>query len=307
MQVTFATARTGAIFNAGSVDWELLVVRYGLPALFALVVLLVGMWLARWLARTALPRVTHRMDPMLGSFLGNITHVAALVIVFILAISTLGVPVSPLLAVLGTAGLAIGLALKDSLSNIASGVMLVTLRPFHVGDVVTAAGQTGTVRAVRIFQTVLEGPDRQLYTIPNNLITASPIVNLTIQGTRRVELVIGIGYDDDIRAAREAALAAMRADPRVLPEPAPDVVVYELGDNAVNLGIRCFVRSPDWFDTKVALLEQIKLGFDAAGVSIPYPQQDMHLYLHGEDGSRVALDGLVRNAGRAGGAPGAAG
>lgn len=279
-----------------NVDWQRLLETYGLPALAALAVLLVGLWLAKRLAN-AVPRATARVgvDVMLGNFLRNVAYVAALVIVVVLALQTLGVPVSPLLAVLGTAGLAIGLALKDSLSNIASGVMLVTLRPFHVGDVVTVAGQTGTVESVRIFHTVLSGADLQRLTIPNNLITASPIINLTAQPNRRVELVVGIGYEDDIAQARELVLGLVKADPRVLADPAPDVVVYELATNAVNLGIRCFVRAPDWFGVKVSLLEQIKLGFDRAGISIPYPQQDMHLYLHGDNGQVLPLKALVRD------------
>ena len=279
-----------------TIAWDAMAIRYGVPALSALAVLLVGIWLARWLSRRALPRVTHRFDPMLGAFLANATYIGAIVIVVVVAISTLGVPVSPLLAVLGTAGLAIGLALKDSLSNIASGVMLVTLRPFHVGDVVTAAGETGTVREVRIFHTVIEGPDKQLSTLPNNLITSSPIINLTAQASRRIELVIGIGYGDDIRLARQVALAKMQADARVLADPAPDVLVYELADNAVNLGIRCFVVPPDWFGTRTSLLEQIKLGFDEAGISIPFPQRDMHVYLHDADG-KMAGTGALPQAG----------
>ena len=278
------------------IDWQHLLVAYGVPALGALVVLLVGLWLAKRLAN-AVPRATARVgvDQMLGNFLRNIAYAAGLVLVVVLALETLGVPVAPMLAVLGTAGLAIGLALKDSLSNIASGVMLVTLRPFHVGDVVTVAGQTGTVESVRIFQTVLSGADLQRFTIPNNLITASPIINLTAQPTRRVELVIGIGYQDDIEHARRVVLGLMKADARVLQDPAPDVVVYELAANAVNLGIRCFVKSADWFGVKVTLLEQIKLAFDRAGINLPYPQQDMHLYLHGEDGQATSLKALVRD------------
>lgn len=153
-----------------SLDWERLLETYGVPLLAAIVVLLVGLWVARRLSN-AMPRATARMgvDPMLGSFLRNVVYAASLVIVVVLAIGTLGVQITPLLAVLGTAGLAVGLALKDSLSNIASGVMLVTLRPFRVGDVVTVAGQTGTVREVRIFQTVLTGADNQHTTIPNTL------------------------------------------------------------------------------------------------------------------------------------------
>ena len=279
-----------------SLDWERLFETYGVPLLAAIVVLLVGMWLARRVSNT-LPRATARvgMDPMLGNFMRNVVYSGSLVIVVVLAINTLGVPISPLLAVLGTAGLAVGLALKDSLSNIASGVMLVTLRPFRVGDVVTVAGQTGTVREVRIFQTVITGADNQHTTIPNTLITAAPIINLTAEPTRRVELVIGIGYEDNIQLARETAIALMKADTRVLPSPEPDVVVYELGDHAIKLGIRCFTKSADQFGTKVTLLEQIKLGYDKAGINLPYPQQDMHLYLHGKDGGLVEAEALVRD------------
>ncbi|MCS4229594.1 small conductance mechanosensitive channel [Stenotrophomonas maltophilia] len=279
-----------------SLNWERIFETYGLPLIAAVVVLLVGIWLARRVSNV-LPRATARigMDPMLGSFMRNVVYAAALVIVAVLAIATLGVPISPLLAVLGTAGLAIGLALKDSLSNIASGVMLVTLRPFRVGDVVTVAGQTGTVRDVRIFQTVITGADNQHTTIPNTLITAAPIINLTAEPTRRVELVIGIGYEDDIQLARDTALAIMKADKRVLATPAPDVVVYELGAHSINLGIRCYVNAADHFGTKVTLLEQLKLGYDKAGINIPYPQQDMHLYLHGKDGSVTSGDALVRD------------
>ncbi|GAB3052290.1 mechanosensitive ion channel family protein [Stenotrophomonas tumulicola] len=267
-----------------NLDWERIFETYGLPLIGAIVVLLVGIWIARRLSNV-LPRATARvgLDPMLGSFMRNVVYAAALVIVAVLAIATLGVPISPLLAVLGTAGLAVGLALKDSLSNIASGVMLVTLRPFRVGDVVTVAGQTGTVREVRIFQTVLTGADNQHTTIPNTLITAEPIINLTAEPTRRIELVIGIGYEDDIQLARDTALSIMKADKRVLATPAPDVVVYELGAHSINLGIRCHVLADDHFGTKVTLLEQLKLGYDKAGINIPYPQQDMHLYLHGKD------------------------
>ena len=279
-----------------SLNWERIFETYGLPLIAAIVVLLVGIWLARRVSNV-LPRATARvgMDPMLGSFMRNVVYAAALVIVAVLAIATLGVPISPLLAVLGTAGLAIGLALKDSLSNIASGVMLVTLRPFRVGDVVTVAGQTGTVRDVRIFQTVITGADNQHTTIPNTLITAAPIINLTAEPTRRVELVIGIGYEDDIQLARDTALSIMKADKRVLATPAPDVVVYELGPHSINLGIRCYVNAADHFGTKVTLLEQLKVGYDKAGINIPYPQQDMHLYLHGKDGSVTPAEALVRD------------
>ncbi|HSX65093.1 MAG TPA: mechanosensitive ion channel domain-containing protein [Pseudoxanthomonas sp.] len=278
------------------IDWESLLTTWGIKVGTALAVLLFGLWFARWLANL-LPRAMGRagVDTMLSSFLRNVAYALGAVVVVIAALGTLGVQTASLLAVIGAAGLAIGLALKDSLSNIASGVILVSLRPFRAGDVVTVAGQTGTVESVRIFQTVLNGPDKQTFTIPNNLITSSPIVNLTAQPLRRIELVIGIGYQDDIQTAREAALEVMHANELVLADPAPDVLVYELATSSVNLGIRCFVRPPDWFATKTALNEQIKLAFDRAGVSIPYPQQDMHLYLHGADGQALSLDSLLRD------------
>lgn len=278
------------MFQLERVNWEQLLVLWGPTLLKATAVLLIGLWLARRLTGMV-PKALTRfgLDPMLGDFLRNVAYIGAVIIVVVAALGTLGVQTAPLLAVIGTAGLAIGLALKDSLSNIASGVMLVTLRPFRVGDVVTAAGQTGTIREVRIFQSVMEGADKQLHTIPNNLITSAVITNLTTQGVRRVELVIGIGYGDDIEQARQVAMAQIRADARVLEEPAADVVVYELGDNSVNLGIRCFVKSADWFGTKVTLLENIKKAFDAADINIPYPQRDTHLYLYDESGKRTSL------------------
>lgn len=263
---------------------------YGLTLASALAVMLIGLWVARRMAN-AVPRATARVgvDPMLGNFLRNVTYAASVVIVVVLSIATLGVPVSPLLAVLGTAGLAVCLALKDSLSNIASGVMLVTLRPFRVGDVVNIAGQLGTVRKVRIFQTVIVGTDNQHTTIPNTLITAAPIINLTAAASRRIELTVGIGYGDNIQLARDTALTAIHADTRVLAEPKADVVVYALGDHAIELGIRCHVKPTDFVSTRASLLEQIKLGFDGAGISIPYPQQDTHVYLH-RTGTRLAAD-----------------
>lgn len=185
-----------------------------------------------------------------------------------------------MIAVLGAAGLAIGLALKDSLSNIASGVMLVTLKPFKVGDMVNINGEMGKVESVSIFQTCLRGADNQVIVLPNSLVTTDSIINLTPDVKRRIALVIGIGYDDDIDKARAAALEVMRADERVLAEPPADVLVYELGDSSVNLGIRCHVANADYFTTKCELTERIKKAFDRDGISIPYPQRDVHMYHH---------------------------
>ena len=282
--------------RAAAFDWSRFLTDWGLRLLAALVLLVVGIRIARWIANhgeRALLRA--HVEPTAAQFLRKIAYVALLVVVVLAVLPILQIQVASAFAILGAAGLAVGLALKDSLSNVASGVGLVTLKPFRVGDIVTIANMSGKVESVSIFQTVLRGADNQTITLPNNLITSSPIVNLTPALTRRIELVIGIDYGDDIDTARRVALEIMRADPRIQDEPAPDVLVYELAASGVNLGIRCFVKNDDWFATKCELLEKLKRGFDEAGVSIPFPQQDMHLYLRDGDGRPMSLgDALQR-------------
>ncbi|RPE81681.1 mechanosensitive ion channel family protein [Vulcaniibacterium tengchongense] len=277
-------------------NWTGLALEYGLRLLGALVALYVGMRLAKWVARLiarALGRA--QVEPTAMQFLSRVGYVLLLVILALAVLQVFfGVQPTSMFAVLGAAGLAIGMALKDSLSNVASGVMLVTLKPFRVGDVVEIGGRSGTVESVSIFQTVLRGADNQTIVMPNSLITTAPIVNLTPDTRRRIELVIGIGYEDDIDVARGAALEVMRSDPRVLPDPAPDVLVYALADNAVNLGIRCHVGNADFFAAKCEITERIKKAFDRAGVSIPYPQRDVHMYHHVSRDGEPALPPGVR-------------
>jgi len=260
------------------VDWKALLIAGTGKLAGAVVILVVGMLVAKWVANgieRALERA--RVEKTAARFLRRIAHALLLVIILLTVLNILGVPMTSALALLGAAGLAIGLALKDSLSNIASGVMLVTLRPFKEGDVVTVDGLTGTVESLSIFVTRLRGGDNQVYVLPNSLITGTSVTNLTPDMRRRVELVVGIGYDDDIDRARAIALDLMHADKRVLRDPAPDVLVYALGDNAVNLGIRCHVGNADFGGVKFGLLEAIKKAFDAAGISFPYPQREVHL------------------------------
>lgn len=271
-------------------DWPALASEWGMRAFFALVLLYIGTKLSQKIARvtdTALARAG--VDVTAATFLRKLVYGALMVVLILAVLQLFNVPISSAFAVLGAAGLAVGLALKDSLSNVASGVGLVTLKPFRVGDVVTIASMTGKVESVSIFQTVLRGTDNQTITLPNNLITSSPIVNLTPGVMRRIELVIGIDYGDDIESARRAALAVMTADPRVLKDPVPDVLVYALGNNSVDLGIRCHVANSDYFVTKCELQERIKGAFDEAGISIPYPQQDMHLYVRDSDGKPIDM------------------
>ncbi|MBW8369188.1 MAG: mechanosensitive ion channel [Arenimonas sp.] len=251
----------------------------------ALVIALVGLWLARLLSK-ALDRGMTRfgVEAILREFLRNLAYAIALVVVLVAALDSLGVPTTSLLAVLGAAGLAIGLALKDSLSNIASGVMLIMLRPFRAGDAVQIAGQEGIVESVRIFQTVLRAYQNHDIYLPNSQITTAPIVNFTSRGERRIDIAVGVGYGDDIRHARDVLLGIAKAHPQVLAEPATDVLVTDLGESSVNLVLRTWVKTPDFVVSRSELTEAIHRDFAQAGVSIPFPQRDLHVYHHDADG-----------------------
>jgi len=273
-----------------SIDWRALLATWGLKLIAGLLILVIGLKLAGWAARLAERALTRAsVEATAVMFLRKVAYVVLLVLLILTVLSVFEVPMTSAFAVLGAAGLAIGLALKDSLANIASGVMLVTLKPFKVGDIVTINNETGKVESISIFQTCMRGPDNQTIVLPNSLVTNDSIINRTPDLVRRVELVIGISYSDSIDDARAAALEVMRAEPRIRPEPAADVLVYELGDNSVNLGIRCHVANGDWFAVKVGLTENIKKAFDRAGISIPFPQRDVHMYHHvvGDDGSQA--------------------
>ena len=258
--------------------WVDLGIAIGGRLLGALVLFLIGMRLAKILGRWIGVRLQNsKLESTAAMFLGKVVLVIMQIILLLAVVQVLGVPVSSMFAVLGAAGLAIGLAMKDSLSNIASGIMLVTLRPFHVGDLVTINGVTGKVEMVSIFQTRLRGADNQLITLPNALITNDSIINLTPDTMRRIELVIGIGYGDNIEQARAIALEVMHADTRILKDPAPNVMVYELAESSVKLGVRCHVANADYFASKCELTESIKKRYDDAGISIPFPQRDLRI------------------------------
>jgi small conductance mechanosensitive channel len=190
--------------------------------------------------------------------------------------------VTSFLAVLGAAGLAVGLALKDSLSNFAAGVMLILLKFFKKGDYVTAGGQSGTVTAINIFNTVLTTPDNKVITVPNSAVLGGTITNVTANDTRRVDMTFGIGYDDDLLKAKQTLERIVSEEPRVLPEPAPVIQVMELADSSVNFVVRPWCKTSDYWGVYFALTEKVKLVFDQEGISIPYPQQDVHIYPTGD-------------------------
>jgi small conductance mechanosensitive channel len=201
-----------------------------------------------------------------------------MVFVIIAAINTLGVQTTSFIAVIGAAGLAIGFALQGSLANFASGVMLIIFRPFKAGDFVEAGGTSGAVEAIHIFNTVLKTPDNKKVIIPNSKVTGDNIVNYSAKDTRRVDLVFGIGYEDDIRKAKQTLEQIVASDERVLKDPAPTIAVSELGDSSVNFVVRPWVNTADYWSVYFDLTEKVKLTFDDQGISIPFPQTDVHLH-----------------------------
>ena len=245
----------------------------------ALAIFIVGRWIARWLTNIVRKVMTKsNMDEMLINFLGNIIYMVLLLAVVMAALDNLGIQTTSLLAVFGAAGLAVGLALKDSLSNFSSGVMIILFRPFKVGDFIEAGGATGVVEEVRIFATIMKTGDNREIIVPNSQIYSGTITNYSAKATRRIDLVFGIGYDDDIAKAKQIMDDIMKQDDRILADPAPAVAVGELADSSVNFNVRPWVNSGDYWPVRADLLEKIKLAFDANGISIPYPQQDVYMH-----------------------------
>ena len=219
-------------------------------------------------------------DPMLTKFVTNIVYALMLTFVVIAAISNLGVEATSLIAVLGAAGLAVGLALQGSLSNFAAGVMAIIFRPYDTGDVIKAAGETGQVEELDIFTTTLRLPDKTKIIIPNAQVLDGPIINYTEAGNRRMNLTVGISYQANIKQAREVILKAITQSDYVLDTPTPTVGVTELADNSVNLTVRPWVKASDHPAATLELLELIKEALDEAKIGIPYPQRDVHIYNH---------------------------
>ncbi|PIE69724.1 MAG: mechanosensitive ion channel protein MscS [Deltaproteobacteria bacterium] len=252
---------------------------HGPGIVVALIILIVGRWLARWfsaLSNKAMAR--GNVDETLARFLGKLLYYGLLAAVIMTAADQAGIRTTSFLAIFGAASLAIGLALKDSLANFASGVMLILFQPFKVGDTVSVGGLTGKVQQVDMFSTIIMTPDNQKIIIPNGSITSEVITNINAETTRRVDLNIGIGYDDDLRRAKDILGDLLHQDNRILADPAPVILLWELADSSVNLVVRAWVRTEDYWNVRCDLLERIKLTFDEKGISFPYPQQDVHIH-----------------------------
>ncbi|EAR60954.1 mechanosensitive ion channel family protein [Neptuniibacter caesariensis] len=245
----------------------------------ALAIFFVGRWVVKQVMKVA-ERLLRKakMDDMLVNFISSIASVVLLLFVIVASLDQLGVDTTSLIALVGAAGLAIGLSLQDSLKNFAAGVMLIVFKPFRAGDFVEAAGVAGVVEDIQIFNTVMRSGDNKEMIIPNGAIYSGVITNYSARDTRRVDMVFGIGYDDDLRKAKEVLNEIIAADERILKDPAPVIAVSELADSSVNFVVRPWVNSADYWAVLWDTTEAVKLRFDEEGISIPYPQMDVHLH-----------------------------
>ncbi|HBA35263.1 MAG TPA: mechanosensitive ion channel protein MscS [Gammaproteobacteria bacterium] len=254
------------------------VIPWGINILFALVIFIIGRIVARTITNV-ISKLFGKAgwDQILINFVSSIIYTLLLLVVVIASLNQLGVDTTSLIALIGAAGLAVGLALQGTLQNFAAGVMLIIFRPFKEGDFVEAGGSTGVVESITIFTTMMRTGDNKQIIVPNGQIYGGTITNYSTKPTRRIDMVFGIGYDDDIKKAKEILERIIAEDQRILSDPAPLVAVGELADSSVNFNVRPWVNSGDYWPVYFDLNEKVKLTFDAEGISIPYPQMDLHM------------------------------
>jgi small conductance mechanosensitive channel len=256
-----------------------LVSAWGLKVLGALVLLFVGRIAAGWVRRIVRRGLTAaNVDATLVPFISGVTYYIILISVFMAVLGLIGIQTASLLAVMGAAGLAVGLALQGTLSNVASGVMLLVFRPFQVGDYIEAGGTAGSVEAIGLFTTTLNTPDNVRILVPNSSVYGQTIKNYAANDTRRNDMVMGISYDDNIGLAVDTIRRVLSADDRVLAEPEPVVAVAELADSSVNIVVRPWCKKEDYWGLRFDMMRTLKEELEAAGCSIPYPQRDVHLF-----------------------------
>jgi small conductance mechanosensitive channel len=252
--------------------------EWGLKLLYAVIVLFVGLWIIKKITNASKNALTNRkFEPSLITFFVSFGNIILKVVLVISIVEILGIELTSLTVILGAAGLAVGMALSGTLQNFAGSVMLLMFKPFKVGDFIEAKGYMGVVKEIQIFNTILVTVDNRMVIIPNGGLATDSMINYSAEPTRRVDLVIGISYNDDIDKAREIALKTLAEDKRILKKPESFVGVLELGDSSVNLAIRPWVKTKDYWDVFFATQESIKKAFDRNGISIPFPQRDVHL------------------------------
>ncbi len=271
------------ITDANLVD---ILVNGAINLVIAIIIFVVGKWLAKRVQNTIKKLLRKRgIDHVLVDFLGTIVFALILIVAVVAAFDQLGIPATSFVAIIGAAGLAVGLALKDSLSNFASGVMLVLFRPFTKGDFIEAGGVTGTVQEIHLVSTIMTTPDNKLITVPNALMYNSTITNFSAKDTRRVDMVIGVGYDDDLKVAADVLKKVCDNNPLILKDPATKIFINNLGDSSVDFVVRPWVNAADYWTVLAEVLETAKLELEAAGCNIPYPQTDVHLHQVGKQAS----------------------
>lgn len=254
-------------------------VAYLPKVVLAIITLVVGLWIVKWIGK-GISKATDgkKIEPTLKHFLINIATILLKVILFVAVIGMVGVQTTSFVAVLAAMGFAIGLALQGSLSNFAGGVLIILFKPIAKGEFIEAQGESGTVHGIEIFTTTLKTPDNKTVTIPNGPLANGNIVNYSREKTRRIEWIFGIGYDDDIKKASKILLDIVKKHKKVLKDPQPFCRVAELADSSVNFKVRVWVNTSDFWAVYFDVVEAVKEQFDKQGISIPYPQQDVHLF-----------------------------
>jgi small conductance mechanosensitive channel len=254
------------------------VIPWSINIAFAAAIFIGGRIISKLLVKL-LVKVLHKanLDEILVTFIGSLVRNGLLLIIIIAALEELGVDTTSLIAVLGAAGLAVGLALQNSLQNFAAGVMLILFRPFKKGDFIEAGGTAGVVETITIFSTVMRTGDNREVIVPNGAIYSGTITNYSARDTRRLDMEFGIGYDDDIRKAKQLIQEILSGEERILAEPETLIAVGELADSSVNIVVRPWVKSDDYWPVRFDLTERVKIAFDDAGISIPFPQMDVHM------------------------------
>ncbi len=281
MDTNAVVAATGGEATPVLEKLQTLGMEYGVKILGALAILLVGMWLAKQLKKAVVKLMGKRnVDPTLISFSASMLYVVMQVFVIVASLEKLDIKTTSFVAILGAAGLAVGLALQGSLANFAAGVLMIIFKPFKVGEFVEAAGAKGSVVEISIFTTVLNTMDNKKTIVPNAKLMADNITNYSANDTRRVDLTAGISYSDDIDKARSAIQAALAEVDGIIESPAPDILVSEMGDSSVNFAVRPWCKPDDYWGVYFGVTEAIKKKFDTEGITIPFPQRDVHMYEH---------------------------
>ena len=256
-----------------------LIMLYAPKLLLAIITLIIGLWVIKLVVKgmeKALDK--SNVDESLKKFLGSLFGVILKILLLISVASMVGIETTSFIAIMGAAGLAVGLALQGGLANFAGGVLILLFKPFKVGDFIDAQGYTGSVREIQIFNTILKTPDNKTIIIPNGGLSSGNITNFSVEATRRVDMTFGIGYGDDLKKTKDVLNSIMNSDSRVLKDPAPMVVVSELADSSVNFSVRVWANAADYWGLFFDMQEKVKLEFDKQGISIPFPQQDVHLF-----------------------------